>query len=51
MILKIELKIGKCKYYIEYSAGVKQGVNLAPTMFIIVMQFLAKVYLKNIDVK
>ena len=40
---KIELKIGKCKSHIEYSAGVKQGENLASTLFIIVMHFSAKI--------
>ena len=40
---KIELKIGKYKSHIEYSACVKQGDNLASTLFIIVMHFLAEI--------
>ena len=40
--LQIESKIGKCKSHIEYSADVKQGDNLAPTLFIIVMYFLVE---------
>ena len=44
---KIELKIGKCKSQFEYSAGVKQGDNLAPTLFIIVMHFLAEILEKK----
>ena len=40
---KIELKIDKCKSHIEYSAGLKQGDNLASTLFIIVMHFSAKI--------
>ena len=37
------MKIGKCKSHIEYFAGVKQGENLAPNLFIIVMHFLAEI--------
>ena len=44
---RIEIKLGKCKNHIPYSAGVKQGDNLAPTLFIIVMQFLAELLEKN----
>ena len=40
---KIELKIGKCKSHIEYSTSAKQGDNLAPNLFIIVMHFLAEI--------
>ena len=39
---EIELKIGKCKTRIDYTAGVKQGDNLAPTLFIIVMHSLSE---------
>ena len=37
------MKIGKYKSHIEYFAGVKQGENLAPNLFIIVMHFLAEI--------
>ena len=36
---KIQIKIGKCKNLIDYTTGVNQGDNLAPILFIIVMQF------------
>ena len=36
------MKIGKCKTWIDYTAGVKQGDNLAPTLLIIVMHFLSE---------
>ena len=35
---KIEICVGKCKAEIDYAAGVKQGDNLAPILFIIVVQ-------------
>jgi len=44
---KIQIKIGKCKNLIDYTTGVKQGYNLAPILFIIVMQFLAELWEKN----
>jgi len=44
---KIEIKVGKEKTLIDYSTGVKQGDNLAPILFIIVMQFLAELLEKN----
>ena len=37
---KIEICVGKSKAEIDYAAGVKQGDNLAPILFIIVIQFL-----------
>ena len=42
----IEIKVGKKKTLIDYSTGVNQGDNLAPILFIIVMQFLAKLLKK-----
>ena len=33
----IEIKVGECKERIDYSTSVKQGNNLAPTLFIIGM--------------
>ena len=44
---KIEICVGKCKAEIDYTAGVKQGDNLAPIPFIIVIQFLAKILEKS----
>ena len=46
---KIELKIWKYKSQFEYSAGVKQGDNLAPTLFIILMHFLVEILEKKWD--
>ena len=37
----------KIKDSIEYKTGVKQGDNLAPILFIIIMQFMSKLILKN----
>ena len=39
---KIKLTVGKCVNFVDYSTGVEQGDNLAPILFIIVMQFLAE---------
>ena len=36
------MKIGKFKTRIDYTAGVKQEDNLAPTLFIIVIHFLSE---------
>ena len=44
---KIEICVGKCKAEIDYAAGVKQGDNFAPILFIIVIQFLAELLEKN----
>ena len=43
---KIKLKIGKCKSLIDYTVGVKQGDNLTPIPFIIIIHFLSEL-LKN----
>ena len=32
---------------IDYTTGVKQGYNLAPILFIIVMQFIAELLERN----
>ena len=45
--LKIELKVGKSKCLVDYSTGVKQGGNLAPILFIIIMQFLTELLEKS----
>ena len=44
---KIEICVGKRKAEIDYAAGVKQGDNFAPILFIIVIQFLAELLEKN----
>ena len=44
---KIQIKIGKCKNLIDYTTRVKQGDNLAPNLFIIVMQFLVELLEKK----
>ena len=38
--ITIKLLVGKCVNFVNYSTGVKQGDDLAPMSFIIVMQFL-----------
>ena len=38
----VTLKIGREEIYIKYGCGVRQGDNLAPTLFIIVMQLVAE---------
>ena len=43
---KIEIKVGKCKEKIDYQTGVKHGDNLAPILFIIVMQFIYELVVK-----
>ena len=45
---EIEIKLGKYKNNIPYSTGVKQDDNLAPTLFIIIMQFLAEPFKNQI---
>ena len=44
---KIEICVGKSKAEIDYAVGVKQGDNLAPILFIIVIQFLAELLEKK----
>ena len=44
---KIEIKVGDVSKLIDYRTGVKQGDNLAPILFIIVMQFLSEIIVKN----
>ena len=39
--------MGKKKNLIDYSTGVKQGDNLDPVLYVIVMQFLAELSKKN----
>ena len=48
---KIELKNVKCKSLIDHTAGVKQGDNLALTLFIIVMHFLSELLEKKFKEK
>ena len=38
----IKSTVDKCLTFVDYSTGVKQGNNLAPILFIIVMRFLAE---------
>ena len=40
--MKIKLTVVKCVNFVDYSTRVKQGDNLAPILFIIVIQFLAE---------
>ena len=47
---KIKLKIGKYKSLIDYTAGVKQGDNLTPIIFIIVIHFLSELLENNISI-
>ena len=51
---KIEIKISKLKRLIDYRTGVKQGDNLVPILFIIVMHFmleLFEIFLKSLSVE
>ena len=43
------IKVGKIKDYLDYKTGVKQGDDLAPILFIIVMQFISELIPKTID--
>ena len=42
-----ELKIGKCKFLIDYTTGIKQGNNIALTLFIIVIHLLSELLEKK----
>ena len=44
---KIEIKVGDISKLIDYRTGVKQGDNLVPILFIIVMQYLSEIIEKN----
>ena len=37
---QIKIKVGKCKEKIDYQTGMKRVNNLAPILFIIVIQFI-----------
>ena len=43
----MRFKIGKETRDVPYTTGVKQGDNLAPTLFIIVMQALEEIFIKQ----
>ena len=47
--MKIKLTVVKCVNFVDYSTRVKQGDNLAPIPFIIVMQCLAELLEGNED--
>lgn len=51
---KIEIKISKLKRLIDYRTGVKQGDNMVPIQFIIVMHFMSElieIFLKSLSVE
>jgi hypothetical protein len=43
---KLKFKLGKKEVLINYTTGVKQGDNIAPSLFLFLMQGMAE-YLKN----
>ena len=47
--MKIKLTVVKCVNFVDYSTRVKQGDNLAPIPFIIVMKCLAELLEGNED--
>ena len=47
--MKIKLTVVKCANFVDYSTRVKQGDNLAPILFIIVMKCLAELLEGNED--
>ena len=40
--IMVRLTAGKCIYFVDYSIRVKQGGNLVPILFILIMHFLAE---------
>jgi len=47
----VTLKVGREEIYIKYGCGVRQGDNLAPTLFIIVMQLVAEDIIRQLKIE
>ena len=45
----VDIKVGIFKYYFTHGCGVKQGDNLAPTLFILAMQIATQELAKEFD--